>query len=173
MRTVVQFIRNHRTKGKPDEHGRNRMYSRSLRKIAFIDNRHPASQGMPAHNEHWLVDIVRENQNDKGGCFILKPLMKVPEDELMPLVHGMYEMENDDDAILLTPTDTEKFWVLSPLAKKSILEETPNARALVIVHGSDKDQRKMWTRRRPPESLMEQEARALLSEALEDDDVAP
>jgi hypothetical protein len=169
MKTVVQFIRNHRT-GEPEDNGRNRMYTRSLRKIGFIDNRYPRSAPWPKHNEHWVVEIPREKQNDKGGCFILKPFGDGPikEDDLMPLVHGMYTISGDEDAVLITPNDTGKTWVMSPAAKKAILAETPDARALVIVHGTTEEDRKMWQRRRPPESLMEQEAKALLS-SMDDD----
>jgi len=164
MKTIVQFIRNHRT-GEPEDNGRNRMYSRSLRKIGFIDNRYPTESPWPHHDEHWLVEIVRENQNDNGGCFILQPIQKVTKDELMPLLHGMYEIQADEDAVILVPHDSGHFWVMSPKAKKSILTETEGARALVISHGG-----MIWQRRRPPESLVESEAKLLLGSLSQDQD---
>ena len=169
MKTVVQFIRNHRF-GSEEDNGRNRIYARTLRKIGFIDNRYPRSAPLPKHNEHWFVEIVRENQNDRGGSFILRPISgPIPPEDLNPLIHGGYEITNDDDAVLITTKDPSKPWVMSPDAKKAILAETPNARALIIIHGETTDDRKMWQRRRPPESLIETEAKALL-EGMEDDD---
>ena len=161
MKTVVQFIKNPRAR-KGRKGGNNSVFTRSLRKVAFIDNRY-SRRDLPQHNEHWLVDIIRENQNDNGGCFILKPLQVIPSSDLMPLLHGMYDLRLDDDAIIIKPHDNTKFWVMSPQAKKSILDETKGARALVIFHGG-----RMWQRRDPPESLLEREAQSLLEELEED-----
>jgi hypothetical protein len=167
MQTVVLFVSTGR-KDQPTGGWKNKIYTRSLRKIGFIDNRYPKDGAFPKDDEHWLVEIVRENMNDKGGCFILRPVQMVPRDDLMPLVHGSYEMRQDEDAVIITPNDKAKFWVMSPSAKRSILEaygaETPsgNARALVIDHGGS-----MWTRRAPPEAVMENEAKKLLQD-LED-----
>ena len=152
MRTVALFVSN----GKARQ-GQNNVYTRSMRKIAFIDNRHLKKDGYPKVDEYWLTEIVRENQGNNGGCFIVKPLEPVKKDDLVPLVHGMYDLRMDEDAIIITPRDQSKLWVLSPEAKRAILRSSPNARALVIDQGGD-----MWPRRKPPESVIESEARKLL-----------
>ncbi len=76
----------------------------------------------------------------------------------------MYEMEPDEDAVIITPKE-KGFWVMSPAAKKSIQqaygEET---KALVIYHGEG-----MWQRRKPPEAVIEGEAARLLKDIAEID----
>lgn len=164
MQTVVKFIKN--------EHDstRNKVVARTLRKVSFIDDRYLASRnGMPRFNEHWLVEIVRENLTNRpggGGSFVVKPIQPISDDDLAPLVHGSYDMRTDEDALILTPRDMSRFWVMSPEAKKALMRasstEEQAIRALVISHGGE-----MWQRRRPPESVMQAEAKKLLKD-LED-----
>ena len=141
MNTVVSFVWNRANVAKAD--ARNRIYTRSLRKVGFIDNR--SMGALPQNEEHWLVKIVRENQSATkvGGCFILRPLQKIPEAELQPLLHGMYEFAVHQDAVVLTPHDPTKFWVMTPEAKVAILDAT-NARSFIINHGGP-----LWERRSP------------------------
>lgn len=161
METVVLFVDTGRH-GKPEGGWKNKLYARTLRKIGFIDNRYLVNEDneYPKNNEHWLVKIVRENQSKRGGCFILRPLKRIPNEELSPLVHGMYDMRRDEDAVIITPYDQTKYWVMSPAAKRAIQqafgEET---KAVVIDHGGG-----MWTRRKPPEDVVENEAQKFLRE---------
>lgn len=150
MNTVVQFIKNR----SPGAGGRNQVFSRSLRKVAFIDNRFEGPVH-PKPGEHWFVEIVRENQSENGGCFVLKPIHCIPKSSLSPLVHGMYDMHTDGDAIILRPKETGKFWVMSPTSKQLITWD--GIRVVVIDHGGP-----MWQRRRPAASVMENEAKRLL-----------
>lgn len=162
MKTVVQFVSTGRRGDAPEGGWRNKLYSRSLRKIGFVDNRHPKDGPYPQNEEHWFVEIVRENLSaNGGGCFILKPLRLIPTEELMPLVVGMYEIATVDDAIIITPHDHTKMWVMSPKAKEAILSSS-SAASLVINHGGS-----LWPRRKPAESLVEKEAKKLLSMASE------
>jgi len=137
--------------------------ARSLRKVSFIDDRYLASRnGMPRVNEHWLVEIVRENLTHRGGgSFVIKPIQPIPDDDLVPLVHGSYDMRIDEDALILTPRDLSRYWVMSPQAKKALMRasstEEHEIRALVISQGGE-----MWQRRRPPEAVMQTEAKKLL-----------
>lgn len=155
MNTVVMFV----TTGRADESAgggwRNRLYTRSLRKIGFIDHLYPKDGDYPEPNEHWLVEILRENQNDRGGCFILRPVRLVRDHGV--LVHGMYEISLHDNCVILTPHDGSKFWVMSPAAKKAILDAHPGASALVINHGGES-----WQKRRAAESFLASEAKRLL-----------
>ncbi len=159
MRTVVYFV-----KSNDNKKWKNRIHTKSMRRIGFIDNRHPTTPPYPRANEHWLVEILRENQNDSGGCFILKPIECV-EGKQVPLVHGMYDLDVKDDAVILTPREEpeasstdKKFWVISPKAKRAILSAC-EARAIVIKYDGD-----MWPKRRPAESVLESEARRLLGD---------
>ena len=104
MRTVVLFVSTGR-KFEPAGGWKNKLYTRSLRKIGFIDNRYPKDGPYPKDEEHWEVEIVRENMNARGGCFILKPIQKLEEDQLYPLIVGSYEMKQDEDAVIITPEE--------------------------------------------------------------------
>ena len=169
MKTVVLFVATNRRGDAPEGGWRNSLYTRSLRKIGVIDNRHPRGGEYPANNEYWTVEIMRENLTVNGGCFILKPLKKVgdhigqeavpidPKEDLLPLVIGMYEMETVEGAVIITPHDRSKMWVMSPLAKKAIVDAS-NAQSFVINHGGT-----LWPRRRPAEAVVENEAKKLLS----------
>jgi hypothetical protein len=159
MQTVVMFF-DTSPETSPSGTWKNRLYSRSLRKIAFIDNKHPREGDYPKDGEQWLVEIVRENQNAKGGCFILKPIRRIEREQIIPLVHGMYDLEVVQGTIILTPKEQGKFWVLSPEAKKAMLE-TAGAHAMVINHGGNPT----WPKRRPAESVFENEAKRLLDDA--------
>ena len=169
MNTVVLFVATNRRGDAPEGGWRNSIYTRSLRKIGFIDNRFlKENTTLPQRDEYWLVEIVRENMTG-GGSFILKPLRKVgdqigtaavPVDknaDLLPLVVGMYEMEVVEGSVVITPHDQTKLWVMSPNAKKAIVEAS-KAQSLIINHGGV-----LWPRRRPAESLVENEAKKLLS----------
>jgi len=171
MKTVVLFVATNRRGDAPEGGWRNSLYTRSLRKIGVINNQHPRDGDYPQNNEYWLVEILRENLTANGGCFILKPLRKVgnhvgqeavptnPAEDILPLVIGMYEMETVDGAVIITPHDNDKtkMWVMSPLAKKAIVDAS-DAQSFVINHGGT-----LWPRRRPAETVVENEAKKLLS----------
>lgn len=156
MLTVVQFLE---TTDSPSGSWKNRIYTRTLRKIGFIDNRISTDGVSPKPREHWLVKVVRENQQADGkGCLILKPIRKIEESEQTPLLHGEYSIEYIDDVVILHPPDPTKFWVFSPKAKGKILESV-NANVLVISHGGT-----LWPRRKPATQFLDQEARKLLED---------
>lgn len=155
MLTVVQFLETENNSGQP---WKNKLYTRSLRKIGFIDNR-ISMDVAPKAREHWLVKILRENTKENGkGCLILKPIRKIEESEQTPLLHGEYKIESHDDVIVIHPPDTSKFWVFSPKAKANILHAA-NANVLVICHGGS-----MWPRRKSAEAFLEQVARTITDE---------
>jgi hypothetical protein len=151
VKTVVLFL--------PTDNGtgqwKNKMQTRTMRKIGFIDNRY-TGEARPQPGEHWLVEIIRENQSAKGGCLILHPVEKIEKDNRVPLLHGMYDMRMEDDIVILTPHDKTKYWMLSPKAKDAILAST-KANTIVIDHGGE-----LWPRRKSVESVLEREARKLL-----------
>ena len=163
MRTVVLFVLTGRQGKQPAEGWRNKLYTRSLKKVGFIDNRHLTRDGMPRADEHWLVEIIRENQSKKGGCYILKPLEYISNDDLSPLIHGMYEMAEKDGVVMITPHDQSKNWVMSPKAKHDIMLEYPGTKSIIINLGGD-----MWASRMSAEDVMAAEAKRML-EGLGDD----
>lgn len=151
MNTVVLFVESRQP-------FKNKVISRSLRKVSFIDNRF-LETNLPKPDEHWFVEIVRENLSDDGGCFILKPLYLVPQDQLVPLLHGMYDLEIVNDAVVVNPKDpSPKKWVMSPVAKRSILEST-GCHSFVINHGGGP-----WRRRKKLSDVLAQETELLIKE---------
>lgn len=158
MKTVVLFVRMHAADRKKSN-GKNAIFTRSLRKIAFIDNREFNYQApdYPKEGELWLVDVVRENPSATGGCLILHPESRLDRDDVSPLVHGMYDMERHDDAVILKP-HSEGLWVMSPAAKRAIQEAFgPEVKTVVIDHGGG-----IWNRRKPVETVVADEAAQLL-----------
>lgn len=153
MKTVVLFMRTGTNES--GEAWKNRLWTRTLRKIGFIDNRYTGA-ARPQADEHWLVEVVRENQSAKGGCLILHPLRKIEKHERVPLVHGMYDMRMEEDVLVLVPHDKTKFWVISSEAKSAILSAT-KANTIIIDHGGS-----LWTKRPSAESVLEREAKKLL-----------
>ena len=155
MLTVVDFVWNRENLGRQD--ARNKLYTRSLRKVGLIDNR--SSGLLPQNNEHWLVKIVRENQSatKEGGCFILRPIERIDEKNLEPLCHGQYEFAIHQDSVVLTPHDqsAKRFWVMTHDAKEAILDAT-GARSFVISHGGP-----IWERRGPAADVLTRETSKL------------
>jgi hypothetical protein len=150
VKTVVLFLST-----ESNGQWKNKMQTRTMRKIGFIDNRY-TGEDKPQPGEHWLVEIIRENQSSKGGCLILHPLKKLEKEDRVPLLHGMYDMRMEDDIVVLTPHDKTKFWMLSPKAKDAILDST-KANTIVIDHGGS-----LWPRRKSAESVLEREAKKML-----------
>lgn len=158
MQTVVSFVVGDKGKYK------NKLYSRSMGKFTFVDNQYPREGAYPRREEHWLVEIVRENLSKAGpGCFIIQPIRLIPESERVPLIHGMYDLKIDEDAVLVIPKNMTKLYVMSRATKEALVNGTPGARALVIAQGGE-----MWPRRRPAESVFEDEVKKLV---IEDDAV--
>jgi hypothetical protein len=160
MLTVVKFVKNRARESDADT---NSIVTHTLKKVGFLDNRY-TGEVRPRPEEYWLVAIVRENQSSRGGCFILRPIRQVPEDELVPLLHGMYTLSQEEDAVILTPEDTDRPWVMSRNSKKALMRN--EARALVINCGGVAT----WPRRRPPEDIMVQGSQRLLEDT---DDETP
>jgi hypothetical protein len=151
VKTVVLFL----STDSDAAQWKNKMQTRTLRKIGFIDNRY-VGEARPLPGEYWMVEIIRENKSSKGGCLILHPIQKIRKEEGVPLLHGMYDMRTEDDIVVLVPHDKDKYWMLSPKAKDAILAAT-KANTIVIDHGGP-----MWTRRRSAEDVLEQEAKKIL-----------
>lgn len=152
MRTVVCFYPT--TGNRP-----NKFWTRSMRKTGFVDNRYSGPLPNPGEEgEQWLVEIVRENITETGGAFILKPIQCV-QGQTVPLILGMYDMQVFQEAVILTPKDMTKFWVLAPNAKYAILEAT-GTHAIIVNHGGEL----AWPRRQPAESVLAREAKRLLDD---------
>lgn len=117
VRTVVKFYENH------DPSNINKLFSKTLRKIGFIDqewlNEQPERQ--PQDHEFWLVDVVHETCHGEGkGCFLLHPLRPVEAETLNWLLPGMYSEEIHDGLVLLEPNNGGIHWLVSRRLKQAV-----------------------------------------------------
>jgi len=68
----------------PDSNNQNKLLSRTLGKISFIDNNYQGPR--PQDGEFWLSDIVSEiKPSQVGGCFLCEPFQKVDYNDLVPI----------------------------------------------------------------------------------------
>lgn len=130
METVVFFFKNNR------DESENKMCSRTLLRIAFIDSQY---QGVgPKPGEYWRVDVSQERRGPGPGCFIVRPLRKA--ERTVSLIHGNYDMSIIRDVLIITPRrEPERSWMLSRNAKKELCNTT-GANAVVVNLGGE-----MWT----------------------------
>jgi len=75
---VLRFFEN------PDETNQNRLISRTLGKICFIDNNYRGPH--PDPGDFWLSNVVKETRAGQvGGCFLAEPFQRVPYEHLVPI----------------------------------------------------------------------------------------
>lgn len=120
VRTVVKFYENH------DENNANKLFTKSLRKIGFIDKKWSESdhKETPEDHEFWLVDIVHETcSGEPKGCFILHPIRKVDADSLNRLLPGMYSEEDHNGCMILEPKVGGVNWLLPQRLYKQAMED--------------------------------------------------
>ena len=117
IRTVVKFYENH----KPSN--ANKLFTKTLRKIGFIDNDwlHQQPDLQPQDHEFWLVDVVHETCHGEGkGCFLMHPIRAVDANNLNWLLPGMYREETHDGLVLLEPNNGGFHWLVSRRLKHAV-----------------------------------------------------
>lgn len=143
MRTVVKFINREDTNCRPPISGTVRipLMTKTMGKIGLIDDRWVAPGGMviPAHDEFWYVDIVRETRvGQNSGCFILHPVGIVLINSIQRLVPGFYT-EESPNAVTLVVTPRHHLqlpWIL-PLKLKHELTTQMGISAIVVNLGGN------------------------------------
>jgi hypothetical protein len=135
LRTVVKFFANVQTQGggtiegKPKIH--NHLITRTLGKLGVIDSKWSPEDGqLPKDGQFWLVEILRETSPAKAqGVFVLNPIRPVETGEVQRLAPGMYDEENDEGTVIITPRLREDFYWMLPL---SLRKAMTNANAVVV-----------------------------------------
>jgi hypothetical protein len=135
LRTVVKFFTNVQTpsggtiEGKPKIH--NHLITRTLGKLGVIDSKWTPEEGcVPKDGEFWLVEILRETSPAKAqGVFVLAPVRPVETGEVQRLSPGMYDEENDEGTVIITPRLREDFYWMLPL---SLRKSMTQANAVVV-----------------------------------------
>jgi hypothetical protein len=126
IRTVVKFFTNVQPKsggtieGKPKIY--NHLITRTLGKLGVIDSKWEPPGDVPKDGEFWLVEIVREtNPAQARGVFVLHPVRSIGPSEVQRLAPGMYDEENDQGTVIITPSLREDFYWMLPLSLRKAM----------------------------------------------------
>jgi len=131
LRTIVKFYNNPKPQGsgtigdKTKLH--NTLITRTLGKLGVIDNDwEPAEPGdIPKDGAFWLVEILRDTSPSRAqGVFVLSPIRKVEIAEVQKLSPGMYDEENDEGTVIVTPKLREDFFWILPLSLRKAMTGT-------------------------------------------------
>ncbi len=148
MLSIVKFYTN-----RPDDYRRNRVFSRTLCKIAVVDNEWtPADGRRPAGSEFWLVDVVKESSPGKPrGAFVVRPVRYVAREQhdgsldspIMRLLPGMFTSalvypggSLGAGVVVITPRHQDTDWIFGMDAAR-LLIRAHNAYALVVNLGGE------------------------------------
>ncbi len=137
METILKFITNTKDNEAGAASGKNYVISRTLCKIAviskFVLDAKPREM-LPAPGEMWRCRIVKETQpGQNAGCFIVEPIHKVDENDIVKLVPGTFSTSLVDKKLIVRPkTDyAGSSWIIS-LHHKRILVAEHKAYALIV-----------------------------------------
>lgn len=139
LRTVVKFFNNVQKsfgtiEGKPKIH--NHLITRTLGKLGVIDSKWvPVDVDAPKDGEFWLVEIIKETNPSKAqGVFVLTPICPVDTSDVQRLAPGMYEEEDEEGTIIITPKLREDFYWMLPLSLRKSMRD---ANAIVVKYLCD------------------------------------
>lgn len=134
LRTVVKFFTNVQSpssgtiEGKPKIH--NHLITRTLGKLGVIDSKWKPEDEPPKDGEFWLVEIIRETSPAQAqGVFVLKPIRKIETSEVQRLAPGMYDEENEQGTVIITPSLRADFYWMLPLSLRKAMTE---ANAVIV-----------------------------------------
>ena len=140
LRTVVKFFNNVQQQsagtidGKPKIH--NHLITRTLGKLGVIDSKWESVSGdIPKDGEFWLVEILRETSPARAqGVFVLSPIRPIETSEVQRLAPGMYDEENEQGTVIITPNLREDFYWMLPL---SLRKAMTNVNAVIVKYLRD------------------------------------
>jgi len=129
LRTIVKFFTNVQQpssgtiEGRPKIH--NHLITRTLGKLGVIDSKwEPDPDNVPKDGEFWLVEIVRETSPARAqGVFVLRPIKGVDTSEVQRLAPGMYDEENEQGTVIITPNLREDFYWMLPLSLRKAMTD--------------------------------------------------
>ncbi len=126
LRTVVKFFTNTQLigggtiNGKPKIH--NHLITRTLGKLGVIDSKWVPEDEIPKDGEFWLVEIIRETSPARAqGVFVLIPIRQIETTEVNRLAPGMYDEENEQGTVIITPNLREDFYWMLPLSLRKAM----------------------------------------------------
>jgi hypothetical protein len=127
LKTIVKFFTNVQQQsagtidGKPKIH--NHLITRTLGKLGVIDSKwEPIDGGIPKDGEFWLVEILRETSPARAqGVFVLSPIKPVETSEVQRLAPGMYDEENEQGTVIVTPNLRDDLYWMLPLSLRKAM----------------------------------------------------
>lgn len=137
METILKFITNTKDSEAGAASGKNYVISRTLCKIAVISKfvlDAKSRELLPAPGEMWRCRIVKETQPGmNAGCFIVEPIYKVDENDIVKLVPGTFTTALVDKKLIVRPKQdySGSSWIIS-LHHKRILVAEHKAYALIV-----------------------------------------
>ena len=137
METILKFITNTKDSEAGVASGKNYVISRTLCKIAVISKfvlDAKSRETLPAPGEMWRCRIVKETQpGQNAGCFIVEPIVKIDENDIVKLVPGTFSTTLVDKKLIVRPKEeyAGSSWIIS-LHHKRILVAEHKAYALIV-----------------------------------------
>jgi len=131
MITILKFFTND---GKQTNVLKNEIISRTLLKIAVVSKYHMEKHPdkVPQPGEIWRCDIIKETSGGKNkGCFIVEPLEKVDEKEIIHLIPGLFYSKVINGRLIVIPKKPELNWIL-PLTHKHLYTEEAKAYCAIV-----------------------------------------
>jgi hypothetical protein len=131
MITILKFFTND---GKQSNVLKNDIISRTLLKIAVINKYYIEKnpEKLPKSGELWKCDIIKETCGGKNkGCFIVDPLEKVEENDIMHLIPGFFYQKVLNNRLIIIPKKPELNWIL-PLTHKHLYTEEVKAYCVIV-----------------------------------------
>jgi len=136
METILKWFRNSK---QGDGLTHNEVISRTMLKIAVVSKymleQHVGDpDSLPKDGELWRCRIAKECHPGKNsGCFVVEPLEKVEEDDLVKLVPGVYTITIIAGQLIVRPKEEfqGKNWIM-PLQHKHTLAAEHNAYCVIV-----------------------------------------
>lgn len=134
LKTIVKFFTNVQQQSAGTINGNPKIYNhlitRTLGKLGVIDSKWEPSEDIPKDGEFWLVEICRETSPARAqGVFVLQPIRQVETSEVQRLAPGMYDEENEQGTVIITPNLREDFYWMLPL---SLRKAMTNVNAVIV-----------------------------------------
>lgn len=130
METILKWFKNKKM-GDTNE-----LISRTLLKISVISRyRTKETDVSPHFGELWRCRIIKEmGSGTSRGCFIVEPLEKVEENQILHIAPGMFYKKLVKNRLIIVPKqDWHGHACILPLQHKHIMAETYGAYAVIVV----------------------------------------
>jgi len=137
METILKWFRNKK------QGDTNELISRTLLKISVISRYRTSDNDIsPNFGELWRCRIIKEmGSGTSRGCFIVEPLERVDEHQILHITTGMFYKKLINNRLIITP---KQEWsghsCILPLQHKHMMAEAYGAYAVIVVLGTSEEE---------------------------------